>query len=68
MFVFSDGGRLQEELSYTRSKLGEGSGTTSELLIQTPKKGVNLLSQDSMLLHLQAVLAATHITVDMYDM
>ena len=65
---FSEGGRLEKELQYIRKTLGEGSGTTSEIIIQTPKRGVNVLSQESLSLHYQALLAATRVHVDMFDM
>ena len=66
--LFSEGGRLERELSYTKKILGEGSGITSEIIIQTPKKDGNILSVDSLLLHYKAVYAATKVHVDMYDM
>ncbi|XP_064624757.1 protein patched homolog 1-like isoform X2 [Lineus longissimus] len=62
-----DGGRLQTELAYTKKVLGEGSGTTSEIVIQTPSIGSNLLSKESFLLHLNTVLEATKIKVEMFD-
>ncbi|XP_013398571.1 protein patched homolog 1 isoform X2 [Lingula anatina] len=62
-----EGGRLDQEIAYTQKHLGEGSGITNEIVIQTPKSGKNILSKDSLLLHLRTVLAATQITVDMYD-
>ena len=34
----AEGGRLSDELSYTLKWLGEGSGTTYELIIQTPRR------------------------------
>ncbi len=55
-------------MEYSRRTLGEGSGTTSELLIQTPQSGNNLLTVDSLLTHYKAVHKATQITVNMYDM
>ncbi|XP_041359146.1 protein patched homolog 1-like isoform X2 [Gigantopelta aegis] len=59
-----EGGRLERELKYTKETVGEGSGSTSELVIQTPKRvGANLLNVDSLSLHLQAVLKATKINV-----
>ncbi|CAH1772357.1 unnamed protein product, partial [Owenia fusiformis] len=61
------GGRLEKELAYTKEKLGEGSGYTSQLIVQTPKLGTNVLSAESFRLHLKAVEAATKVTVDMYD-
>ena len=59
-----EGGRLERELDYIRNTVGEGSGTSYELIIQTPKKGLSLLSVESVTLHYQAVLAATKVKVD----
>lgn len=67
LFVL-EGGRLEEELAYTREKLGVGSGTTSEIVIQTPKIGNSILTTDSLQLHLQALLKVTQIRVEMYEM
>ena len=79
MFV-SEGGRLSSELAYTLKWLGEGSGTTYELLIQTPRgrrsgadveggtRSVsNVLTVRSMLQHLEAVRAATTLSVELFD-
>ncbi|CAI9725752.1 protein patched homolog 1-like [Octopus vulgaris] len=60
-------GRLSKERDYTRKTIGEGSGTTYEVIIQTPENGLNILSVESMLLHLQAVMAAAKIEVKLYD-
>ena len=58
---------MQRELDYTRTVLGEGSGTTSEILIQTPRAGrSSVLSQDALLLHHRSVLEATKIQVHMF--
>lgn len=67
LLCFLEGGRLEEELAYTREKLGVGSGTTSEIVIQTPKIGNNILTTDSLQLHLQALLKVTQIRVEMYE-
>jgi EST family sterol transporter len=67
------GGRLSHELAYTMKWLGEGSGTTYELLIQTPRvgntgaSGPGVLSTSSLLQHLEAVKAATKLTVEIND-
>lgn len=66
--VISEGGRLEKELEYTRKTLGEGSGTTYELILQTPKNTKNLLNLDSLLLHYHTVLEATKIEVEMDGM
>ena len=68
-FFPSAGGRLQRELKYTEDVRGEGSGVTFEMIIQTPRTGHNnLLSVESLLLHYDALKAATKITVDMFGM
>ena len=36
--IFSEGGRLQKELSYVEETLGVGAGATNELIIQTPSE------------------------------
>ncbi|KAJ8305966.1 hypothetical protein KUTeg_016511 [Tegillarca granosa] len=61
-----DGGRLSKELKYTTDTLGEGSGTTSELIIQTPQKGENLLTVESLKLHLEVLLKVKSLEVDLY--
>ncbi|XP_018429733.1 PREDICTED: protein patched homolog 2 [Nanorana parkeri] len=61
------GSRVSHELRYTKDKLGEESIYTSQMLIQTPKKeGENILTQESMLIHLNAALAASKVQVSMY--
>ncbi|XP_069128023.1 protein patched homolog 1-like [Argopecten irradians] len=63
-----EGGRLEEELDYTRNTVNTGSGITSELIIQTPKvKGSNLLDVQSLQLHLETLRKVTQIQVDMFE-
>ncbi|KAK2149885.1 hypothetical protein LSH36_433g03015 [Paralvinella palmiformis] len=62
-----EGGRLQTELDYTKKVLGEGSGSTYEIVIQTPSKGGSVLSAQSLLLHYKALRAATKISVELFD-
>ena len=51
-----------------RRTLGEGAGSTHQILIQTPRAdGANVLNRDALLTHLSAVNAATKVTVDMFD-
>ena len=67
-YASSVGGRLEKELEYTRKSLGEGYGGTSELLIQTPHiKGTNILSVEAMMQHLDALIRATNVSVDVFD-
>ena len=62
------GGRLEEELKYTKKSLGEGYGGTNELLIQTPnEEGINILSVKAMRQHLDGVTRATNVTVELFD-
>uniref|UniRef100_A0A8C5WIW5 Patched 2 n=1 Tax=Leptobrachium leishanense TaxID=445787 RepID=A0A8C5WIW5_9ANUR len=61
------GSRVSHEMYYTKEKLGEESVYTSQMLIQTPKKdGENILTQEAMLLHLKAAMAASKVQVSMY--
>jgi len=74
-----EGGRLSDELAYTLKWLGEGSGTTYELIIQSPRRAVgpwvdgptrsssNVLTVKSMLQHLEAVRAVTKLSVELFD-
>jgi hypothetical protein len=77
--MFAEGGRLSHELAYTQKWLGEGSGTTYEMIIQVPQSGAvspsnhgdlgsnNVLSVRSLLQHLDAVRSATKLSVDVFD-
>jgi hypothetical protein len=65
--IYLEGGRLEEELEYTKATVGVGSGTTSELIIQTPKQGSNILTQKSLLLHLDTLLKVTEIEVELFE-
>ena len=68
LFVTVVGGRLEKELEYTRKSLGEGYGGTNELLIQTPNmEGTNILSVKAMKQHLQALMRATNVSVELFD-
>ncbi|RUS84708.1 hypothetical protein EGW08_007536, partial [Elysia chlorotica] len=59
-----EGGRLERELDYVRETIGEGSGTSYELVIQTQREGgPSLLTVDSVWLHYRSLLAATKIEV-----
>ena len=66
-FSVAEGGRLEHELAYTEKILGTGNGITNELVIQTPKQGDNILSVDSLFLHHRALMAATKISVEVFD-
>ncbi|XP_022105455.1 protein patched homolog 1-like isoform X2 [Acanthaster planci] len=61
------GGRLEQELDYTTKTLGEGWGTTNQIIIQTPKEnGGNVLTQEALLQHVRSSLLATQVQVEMY--
>ncbi|XP_012681164.1 protein patched homolog 1 [Clupea harengus] len=61
------GSRVSRELRYTKEKQGEESVFTSQMLIQTPKQeGTNILTQESLLLHLEAALSASKVQVSLY--
>lgn len=62
-----EGGRLEQELEYTRTTVGEGRGTTSQLVIQTPRADSNILTVPSLQFHLQTLLKVVDISVDMFD-
>lgn len=74
-FSFVAGGRLSQESAYTMKWLGEGSGTTYEMLIQTPRGGNSgagnggggVLTASSLLQHFEAVKAATRLSVEVSD-
>uniref|UniRef100_A0A4W5PWC0 Patched 2 n=1 Tax=Hucho hucho TaxID=62062 RepID=A0A4W5PWC0_9TELE len=61
------GSRVSRELRYTKEKQGEESVFTSQMLIQTPKQeGTNILTQDALLLHLEAALSASRVQVSLF--
>ncbi|XP_048395423.2 protein patched homolog 1 [Stegostoma tigrinum] len=61
------GSRVSQELMYTREKLGEETIFTTQMLIQTSKKeGENILTQEALLQHLLAALAASKVQVSLY--
>lgn len=67
LFLVAEGGRLEQELEYTRTTVGEGRGTTSQLVIQTPRADSNILTVPSLQFHLQTLLKVVDISVDMFD-
>nr|XP_022317481.1 protein patched homolog 1-like [Crassostrea virginica] len=62
-----EGGRLEQELQYTRTTVGEGRGITSQLVIQTPKSDANILTVPSLQFHLETLRKVTEISVDMFE-
>ena len=70
ILYFAEGGRLSKELEYTDSILGEGYGSSSQIIVQTPGEdspSKNMLSKESLLKHLQAVMTATQTEVHLFD-
>ncbi len=63
-----EGGRLSREMQYVQEALGEGAGTTNEILIQTPRGGQeSVLYPDAMLLHWEALRFALEASVDLFE-
>ncbi|XP_076001195.1 protein patched homolog 1 isoform X2 [Genypterus blacodes] len=61
------GSRVSHELRYTREKQGEESVFTSQMLIQTPKEeGTNILTQEALLVHMEAALSASKVQVSLF--
>lgn len=61
-------GRLEKELQYTKDAVGEGSGTTNELLIHKSNSGLgNILSVGLLQEHLEKVQKAIDVKVTMYN-
>ncbi|XP_013887067.1 protein patched homolog 1 [Austrofundulus limnaeus] len=61
------GSRVSTELRYTKEKQGEESVFTSQMLIQTPKEeGTNILTQEALLVHMEAALSASRVQVSLF--
>ncbi|KAJ3594314.1 hypothetical protein NHX12_003621 [Muraenolepis orangiensis] len=61
------GSRVSQELRYTKEKQGEESVFTSQMLIQTPKaEGSDILTQDALLVHMEAALSASKVQVSLF--
>ncbi|XP_018902504.1 protein patched isoform X2 [Bemisia tabaci] len=59
-----EGGRLEQELNYTKKQLGEAVGNTYQLLIQTPQDHWgSVLHPNALLTHLKMLEAAASVTV-----
>lgn len=75
MFVtFTAGGRLETELHYSTSALGEAGSVGHLVITQTAKEGTSpeapprrLLHRRSLLFHLQILKIAARIAVSLYD-
>lgn len=65
--AFLAGSRVSTELRYTKEKQGEESVFTSQMLIQTPKEeGTNILTQEALLIHMEAALSASRVQVSLF--
>lgn len=61
-------GRLENELKYIERTVGEGHGSTNQIVIQTPKTSdSNILTPNALLHHLEVLRAATEVTVDLFE-
>ncbi|XP_037090839.1 protein patched-like [Pollicipes pollicipes] len=63
-----EGGRLERELEYVKSSLGEGAGSLYQIVVQTPREGdTSVLRAEALLAHLEAVKAASRTSVEVLD-
>lgn len=68
LFMILVDGRLEKELEYTKKALGEGYGSTHELLIQTPnEEGTSILTVQALKRHLDILMKVTNVSVDLFD-
>ena len=62
------GGRVNQELKYTRLKMGEEATFNPQLMIQTPREeGANVLTLEALLQHLDSALQASRVQVYLYN-
>ncbi|KAM4745298.1 protein patched homolog 1 isoform 2-T2 [Anableps anableps] len=62
------GGRVNQELKYTRQKMGEEAMFNPQLMIQTPREeGSNVLTVEALLQHLESALRASRVHVYLYN-
>uniref|UniRef100_A0A672GYU7 SSD domain-containing protein n=1 Tax=Salarias fasciatus TaxID=181472 RepID=A0A672GYU7_SALFA len=62
------GGRVNQELKYTRQKIGEESMFNPQLMIQTPREeGSNVLTVEALLQHLDSAIQASRVHVYLYN-
>lgn len=61
-------GRIQTELNFVDTHLGEGAGSSGELILQTPlEPQANALRPEALVVHLEALATATQVTVDLFE-
>lgn len=66
--VFLVGGRVNQELKYTRQKIGEESMFNPQIMIQTPRqRGENILTAEALQQHLDSAVKASRVQVYMYN-
>lgn len=59
---------MNEELKYTRQKIGEEAMFNPQLMIQTPREGgANVLTVEALRQHLDSALKASRVQVYMYN-
>ncbi|KAK6492791.1 protein patched-like protein 1 isoform X1 [Huso huso] len=62
------GGRVNQELRYTRQKIGEEAMFNPQLMIQTPQEeGANVLTAEALRQHLDSAIQASRVHVYMYN-
>uniref|UniRef100_A0A8C8SC15 Patched 1 n=1 Tax=Pelusios castaneus TaxID=367368 RepID=A0A8C8SC15_9SAUR len=62
------GGRVSQELNYTRQKIGEEAMFNPQLMIQTPQEdGTNVLTTEALRQHLDSALQASRVHIYMYN-
>ncbi|XP_030628941.1 protein patched homolog 1 [Chanos chanos] len=62
------GGRVNQELKYTRQKIGEESMFNPQLMIQTPRQqGANILTVEALRQHLDSAIKASRVHVFLYN-
>lgn len=60
--------KVADQLEHAHASLPEGTGSTSQLLLQVARKPAeDMLSSEALLVHLDALLVAAHVTVDLFD-
>ncbi|GCB64590.1 protein patched homolog 1 isoform X1 [Scyliorhinus torazame] len=62
------GGRVSQELSYTRQKIGEEAMFNPQIMIQTsPEEGANVLTVEALQQHLSSAFNASRVQVYLYN-
>uniref|UniRef100_A0A672LHR0 Patched 1 n=1 Tax=Sinocyclocheilus grahami TaxID=75366 RepID=A0A672LHR0_SINGR len=65
---FIVGGRVNQELKYTRQKIGEEAMFSPQLMIQTPRQeGANILTVEALKQHLDSAIKASRVQIYMYN-